>query len=45
MVKGALAVFLRMEGLGDSFSATEVCKLFRSDLKDSNEDDDLELVS
>jgi hypothetical protein len=45
VVKGALAVFLRMAGLGGSLLATEIWKLLRSDLKDSNEDDDLELVS
>jgi len=42
--RGALAVFMQMEGLGDSFSATEFCKSLLSDLK-NKDDDDLELVS
>jgi ATPases with chaperone activity, ATP-binding subunit len=42
--RGALAVFMQMEGLGDSFSATEFCRTLLSDLRDK-ENDDLELVS
>lgn len=42
--RGALAVFMQMEGLGDNFSATEFCRTLLSDLRDK-EKDDLELVS
>mmetsp|Transcript_15800 Transcript_15800/g.29817 ORF Transcript_15800/g.29817 Transcript_15800/m.29817 type:complete len:1111 (-) Transcript_15800:117-3449(-) len=42
--RGALAVFMQMDGLGDSFSSTEFCRTLLSDLKDK-ENDDLELVS
>lgn len=41
--RGALAVFMQMEGLGDTFSASEFCKSLLSDMRD-NEDEDLELV-
>jgi ATP-dependent Clp protease ATP-binding subunit ClpC len=41
--KGALAVFMQMEGLEYSFSATEFCKSLLSDLK-SKDDDEAELV-
>ena len=42
--RGALAVFMQMDGLGDEFSATQFCKALISDLEE-NEDDDMELVS
>lgn len=42
--KGTLAVFMQMDGLGDSFSATEFCRTLVKDLKEAA-DDDMELVS
>ena len=45
--KGALAVFLQMEGIpSETFSATEFCRTLVLDLKEKNEEDDeLQLVS
>lgn len=42
--RGALAVLMQMDGLGDDFSATEFCRTLVSDMRDM-EDDDMELVS
>ncbi len=42
--RGALAVFMQMDGLGDAFSATEFCRTLISDMRDM-EDSDMELVS
>ena len=43
--KGALAVFLQMDGIEDDFSATEFCRSLVIDLRDRSDEDDLQLVS
>ena len=43
--KGALAVFLQLEGINDDFSTTEFCKTLKFDLKEKADLDDMQLVS
>jgi ATP-dependent Clp protease ATP-binding subunit ClpC len=43
--KGALAVFLQIDGINEDFSSTEFCRTVVSDLTERKDDDDAQLVS
>ena len=43
--KGALAVFLQIDGVSEDFSSTEFCRNLAIELRETSDDDELQLVS